>query len=614
MHDQPDTLANYIPAIHRILILLVHNVDREESDIQARINTYLFSRSSPDYDSSEGHQRAIIHLFEIFRYIWSRTWTPTDEQLFPDPTLRALAYGKLTSSGAFAEPKHTTGELAKITYGMRLIFLFAMHHDTSKKLYSSVEEACTAMEPYFREKHYTTFNSIRSLQHYASSRAKDAPQIPTVIHPDRNDPGRILYLGDPISWNGVTAMFAALEDDLINVFEEKVGLGLAEHLQLPKLTSVADDLSNKAVGYSFLTDPRNSYGDASKLVLRAVLNTPTLADKFLGPVHPVTGERAWNQHAMRLYILNVVEWLSLLAGRCETGSGAPIRGTELASMAINNSATRSRNLFFIGQHLCLIGQYSKTTALTRKDKLILHALDAVTSDLLMRYLVFYLPWIHVCISAMFPREKDSHIIQLWQTHLFVNVNTLWTTDKLTEIMKRYTKQHLGVALGISDWRHVQIAFHKVMCRDSLRRIFETDWVETMAAEQAGHSAEVENHHYAQSADGLNGNSERTLDAHIQICIQYQTMAGVVPSGISKAYYDCTHDRLPALIASGQILSVAPAAGVFNTRVADDPDAIAKKVVELIWPKLVDHLDGWLGNSKEMPISEQFSSMWNRMTD
>jgi len=72
---------------------------------------------------------------------------------------------------------------------------------------------------------------------------------------------------------------------------------------------------------------------------------------------------------------------------CEMLSGAPGQGTELTPMTFCNTQHRSqRNLVILGHHITILQRYSKAGAITGQDKLIPHALDAITGDLMIQSL------------------------------------------------------------------------------------------------------------------------------------------------------------------------------------------------------------------------------------
>jgi hypothetical protein len=117
----------------------------------------------------------------------------------------------------------------------------------------------------------------------------------------------------------------------------------------------------------------------------------------------------WNQGNLRKWLQDYADFHSLLLLRCEMLSGAPGRGTELTAMMYHNTSTRPmRNLVILGKHVAMLCLYSKTGALTGKDKLIPHSLDAVTGDILIQDLALARPFAEFAASICFltrPRSR-----------------------------------------------------------------------------------------------------------------------------------------------------------------------------------------------------------------
>ncbi|KAI6043203.1 hypothetical protein EDC04DRAFT_2600380 [Pisolithus marmoratus] len=78
----------------------------------------------------------------------------------------------------------------------------------------------------------------------------------------------------------------------------------------------------------------------------------------------------------------------------------------------------TQNLVVLGKHVSLLCQYLKTTELTGKDKLIPHALDGITSDILVQDLALARPFAEVAARACFPDKPE--VVDLYQNHGFVN--------------------------------------------------------------------------------------------------------------------------------------------------------------------------------------------------
>ena len=129
--------------------------------------------------------------------------------------------------------------------------------------------------------------------------------------------------------------------------------------------------------------------------------------------------------------------------RVEMMGGALGQGTELAAMNLCNTRTRSKhNLCMLGRFLSVLRMYHKSGGLTGHDKLIPHALDRLTSDLLIQDLV--LARLFACMAAKmcFPDQPEIH--QLYQERLFVNNGQEFETSDLTSTICQLTFPHVGL--------------------------------------------------------------------------------------------------------------------------------------------------------------------------
>jgi hypothetical protein len=76
--------------------------------------------------------------------------------------------------------------------------------------------------------------------------------------------------------------------------------------------------------------------------------------------------------------------------------------------------------------------YHKSGGLTGHDKLIPHALDGLTSDLVIQDLVLARPFACLAAKMCFPDQPQVH--QLYQDRLFVNNGKEFQTSDLTGAM------------------------------------------------------------------------------------------------------------------------------------------------------------------------------------
>lgn len=138
--------------------------------------------------------------------------------------------------------------------------------------------ACDALQPWFTEKNYSTFARLRSLQHKASAISYNTMELPRIWWTDTENWTCMRYKGNLISFSDVCKIFEDSEENLVSTWENKVLRGLDLRVDYGKL---ADDLTNKDIGYLFISDPRNKcFLDRTHLI-REVIDGHGAFTKFL---------------------------------------------------------------------------------------------------------------------------------------------------------------------------------------------------------------------------------------------------------------------------------------------------------------------------------------------
>ncbi|KAI5996054.1 hypothetical protein EDC04DRAFT_2612931 [Pisolithus marmoratus] len=256
-------------------------------------------------NGSEGRDALpLIHegLFEV----WTIAWTPQEDREIVDPTERCLALLTLRQDGSFKEPHDVTGIIAKFEYCMCLTFLQEIHHHIQADPQSNELEHCLALENFFVEKTWYTFSQLWSLQHQASSLAYDTMSLPDVWWTDTKTWKSMLYRGDEIHFADLCKVFKEMEAKLVQIWEEGILMGHDIRVEYDK---IADDLINKDVGYSFLSDARNpQLTHQDQLVKKFLQDEATFAHFAMIR----EGTIIWNRSTLQAWLKSYAELQSLL--------------------------------------------------------------------------------------------------------------------------------------------------------------------------------------------------------------------------------------------------------------------------------------------------------------
>ncbi|KAI6020604.1 hypothetical protein EDC04DRAFT_2607400 [Pisolithus marmoratus] len=396
-------------------------------------------------DPVKGHQHDGM-LKKYMHLVWTTPWSKSKYHIVPDPTESCLALLTLNQDGSFKSTKEVTMLIAKFEYCMHLTFLREIRACASAGDVEVDEEAaCDALQPWFTKKNYSTFARLRSLQHRASAISFSTMALPSIWWMDTEAWSTLSFKGNHIAFTDVCEIFKDVEEALVVTWENKVLKGLELRADYEQ---VVDDPSNKDVGYSFLFDPRNSCFQDRACLVRAVVQGHGPFANFLVQRED---ELVWNRAALH--------------------------------------ARDTRNLMVFGKHVTLLGQYSKMSALTCQDKLIPHALDALTGNILIQNLALACPFAEIAARICF---ADEEVSQLYHDHLFVNFDRLFTSNDLSMVMAKYSLPWVKFAMTINPWRHIQTAWkRKFKC--AMDDVVEMDMEDDVDALQAGHSRATENY-------------------------------------------------------------------------------------------------------------------------
>ncbi|KDR66012.1 hypothetical protein GALMADRAFT_148186 [Galerina marginata CBS 339.88] len=536
--DHDDHIRTYcLPIVGLLAMLLRGTLVPLPPDAQAAVDQL---RTSLSTNKVEEISAAILNVLSS---IWKRAWIPTEEHRITDPTILYLALSTLQDSGAFQEPKLVTNPIARTKYCMRLFFLNRIHaaKTGAYEFGAGVEEN----QPWFIEKVESTFSDLCSLQHLASAIAYATAGLPRVWWLDRKNHLSMLFGGDTLHFHEVQSMIRALEDRVKLAWENDilVGSNLAVQYDMIK-----DNLASKQPGYSFTTDPRNTCFDYPEQLAFAIMQDESLRDRFVNNYD--RNYISWNTKALRDWLANYALFTLHHLILIHLTAGASSRLTEITAMQLCNTVQYpTRNLVAFGHHIALIVTYLKTSAITGHDKLIPHSLSAFTSDILIQDLAIARPFARFVAKICFPDRPE--VLNLYNTHIFVNVNKLFTTNDVSETLKKVSAPHLAFKLTVSSWRHISIAWRRVLS-PRLSELIQSDENDTVEAQQTGHNRSTENKQYGLSTDTLAGAAEDVLPLFLEVSTDWQIVCDVVPGGLGLPYRSTLMSHFQDLLKQGKI--------------------------------------------------------------
>ncbi|KAJ6453407.1 hypothetical protein C8R45DRAFT_945244 [Mycena sanguinolenta] len=539
-HMGDETAQQYVNITVRLVASLLRHSevfsmepsDALATDVEA-LRTALSSDTPPD-------SQELLH--RVLGSLWRSRWRQTTTSRMPDPTMRFLMLLSSQSSGEFAAAKDTSGPIRKLCWGIQMHALVEIHRIVDTEGIFQID-AFERVAEYVVEKDVTTYATLWSLQHYVTTLSMQTLSMPKIWWLDRETWSEMLYKGNKISLSQIQEVFTALEADIVRLWEDDVLVGLNLHVQW---STIADDLTEKRAGYSFLEDVRNPFHTHTNAFASALDDNLDARKKFTAEASGFT----------RLDLLKARDWLyklakleGLLMLLIDMLGGAPPRGTELVSMLACNTTLRLRNLAALGRFVAIIRQYDKTSNVTQSDRLIPHSISAVAADILIQLHTFARPWARFLASKVW--NTDPAVCRAYGEMLFMDFGQMFTSDRLTALMRARTSRVLGWELSISPWRHINIAWRRKLCGGAAE-LFEQEVMSTINAMQSGHSSTTENMVYGLSPDSLMGAPEDVLNLFLLTSGEWQKVARMVPGGLGLDYRTARCTLFESLVAAGVI--------------------------------------------------------------
>lgn len=454
-----------------------------------------------------------------------------------DPTIHSIILRSIRA-GAWVKARTVTNPLAKYTFAIRAIMLREAHKETERRPETDIRNSLAGLQKWFTDKATSsTFTAVRSTQHLASAVARNQrpAEFPHIAWTESLSstpqlPSEGTFLGKKFQVEAVAVLAKSVAAAAYQILKDKIFLGLNMRAEYSDIT---DNLSNSDLHYFFLaaTEPDNEELRTSHryTLLNGILASTSLRQEFITDTNPLTSEPIWDFERLKQWYRDYCHFNSLIAILVLITGGSPCRGTELTCIQYRNTPSRRRGLFYANKRLIVATQYSKMGSFRGHEKLVPHALDGLTTDLLLQRIIVADSFAQIVAHIAF--RDNPKVKELIQSYLFVDYDRPLDTPKLSEVLTRYTKESLGIPMGIQRWRHFSISLRRKFCPEFASLAAIDDIAATAGATQAGHSHAVESRVYGTSQWGLIGYQEDTYAQLLRACSRWQVdVLGLRPGG------------------------------------------------------------------------------------
>ena len=387
--------------------------------------------------------------------------------------------------------------LAALLYCARLVlFEHALPAASRQYVDSPCEQFLEVHHQWLVDGRPTPFNYLNNLLAYALGAGKDVGGKPRVQW--SGDRQTLIYQGQRLPLSDLRR-FA---NEICTAAEELLYCDLmflsdpAEASPVD-LKALVDDMNETAVGYSFVSDPRNSLvGGRESMLQRLIACT-----KARSLVRSRDGKIEVHPEKWRKYRLQLQNFLGLLYLLVHINDVAR-RGVELIPVRYANAPQNPRNIFVYDGQVMIATGYDKTQAMTGHQKVIARFLGHRVSQLVVKLLVDVFPF-----TTLVDRE---HIPRAARCFLWADRNGIWKTPQVTKTFVAETSMRLSFRITLQDYRHIG----KAIDREHVRGIAadlegDVDDVHDLAF---AHSTNTADNVYGIDASMLRSLNSRTLQA------------------------------------------------------------------------------------------------------
>ena len=229
------------------------------------------------------------------------------------------------------------------------------------------------------------------------------------------------------------------------LFRDKILLGLTdEELGVSlNFNDIVDELTNETADYGFLTNPGFS---KTMDVMKAMTKHPKFKERF----YVVDGKKLiFAANACMEWLKHVEEFKELLYVLIHFLAGMPKRASEEGRSKVFNTCERVRNVYNMLEKLVLVGNYSKTSAISGSDRVTLHILPGSVARLTMLFYALVFDMERRFVEAFCPNRRPN-----WDCYLYSSFGRPWTSQRLSKILQWWTKKYLNIAWGVAALRHL----------------------------------------------------------------------------------------------------------------------------------------------------------------
>jgi hypothetical protein len=352
----------------------------------------------------------------------------------------------------------------------------------------------------------SVFDDIRQLQHYASSLAFNQITAPTTVWNQQQD--TVWFQGIQVKVSSLVSGMRHMLKDLNHKMHDLSG-GRAIRYTIPD--DYVDDLSTTARGRSWL---QTSYTEPKEHALMHAMCKEGCWN--LNRVNS-QGDLTWSKPACEEFMHKVGDIVDLIITLAHIGAGPPVRGEELIRDQITNGI-QPRTIYLCFGRLMAIRRHSKDTNARGIDPFNVCYFPQGLTDAICYYLLVVRPLERVVAQYAY---ADGEMVERYDRFLYVKHGKRFTSDQLSDTLRKVTKKHMGVGLSLRPLRHIMIAFKRAYVEEF--RVQRGDDIGDLLSSHTSRTADTR---YAREEGMLEGATETRLLDIYDWCELYHNAVGL----------------------------------------------------------------------------------------
>ncbi|KAG9125521.1 hypothetical protein FRC07_007285 [Ceratobasidium sp. 392] len=378
-------IQSYARHLCRLILLILRTRKRRKSKSKA-YTPYL----TPDQEACADEllkkldkKETVKSLSQSIHKLSVTCFAPEDPSLtattqYHDITHMYIALAALNPDGSYRSPSEMVRSTTAMQYAMRAALLQESTNQAGPKFGGNVNASFKHYRSYLMDSddQATPFCTLQLLRRLLADTVASTAGYGN-LHWAGENKSHCSYKGHTFELSKVQSMAQATLDRAEKLMDTKVLKDIsldAIGYQDPDYLSLQDHKDERANHYSVWQDPDNVELHVMRDKLLAAFTThPSLKDFFFSEVRP-DGSLDWKNKRRMEWLQDVQEFLDLLAVSTHFHGGQSRRATEFCGMKIRNVAARLRDVFLHGADLLFIIGYSKTGAITLRDRMDVHLL------------------------------------------------------------------------------------------------------------------------------------------------------------------------------------------------------------------------------------------------